>query len=361
MRWLLFLLLFIAILPFSCHRKIQRSFATQVQVSEALPTPVSYENSKSPCKDRLNYAPDLDHPEHTPTKVIRVNFHIMCKNDSTGNFNQADGRGFIQAVLKEANKKLLHNKPMHLPLHNNNPVLPMRYKYQLTSDPEREEDDGIYFHYDDELYFMIAGGRDQNNYTRTVFKKYGIQKGRVLNVFVMGQHTDSLKSATYRPYERGIAFGNWVKVAAWHHMTRKDKWKDHRPVTRTSALNAMRLLHHEIGHTLGLPHTWRGNDGCDDTPNHDNCWNKTKNNSRCDSLWSNNFMDYNAHCSAWSACQIATIHRNLHNRDRLRALLVTSWCSLKEEKPFTSMIPSIGMAPKTWRATSSCKPAPNLP
>ncbi|MEM9918582.1 MAG: M43 family zinc metalloprotease [Bacteroidota bacterium] len=335
MRWLSFILFFIVILLFSCQPKLQRSFVRQLAVSPNLPIPASYDQRSSPCRDKLNYAPDLQYLEHTPVKIIRVNFHIMCKADSSANFGRARGRGFIRQVVKEANSKLRNNKKMHLPLHHNNPLLPMRYQYELTPDTAVAGDDGIYFHYDDELYHMIAGGRHQNNYSQDVFKKYGIRKDDVLNVFVMGIHSDSLQSKTYRPSGRGIAFSSWVKVAAWYHNCRNDRWKDNKPTDRKSAISAMRLLNHEIGHTLGLWHTWRGNDGCDDTPNHRNCWNKTDNNSQCDSLWSNNFMDYNAHSSAWSGCQIATIHYNLHKRKKLRQLLAPTWCSFKEDKSIT--------------------------
>ena len=60
---------------------------------------------------------------------------------------------------------------------------------------------------------------------------------------------------------------------------------------------------HELGHSLGLLHTWNQDDGCDDTPRNAGCWGDT-----C----SNNMMDYNASQSALTACQLGIIHYYLY-------------------------------------------------
>ena len=323
-----FLLSFLLIL--ACQKKYKRYFITELTHSEVITDlPSAYQNR--PCQDKLNYAPDLRHPEHSPIKYVRVNFHVMCDANGGGNFDEPTGRLFINQVLTAANDKLTRNKKMNLPPGNDTPVLPMQYRYVLTPDPSIPGDDGIYFHYDDSNYYMLAGGPNQNNFSHDVYKKYGVQKDSVLNVFVMGAHVDSLKRSGYRPGSKGVGFGSWAKVSGWHFNVQDTIVSKGKRKPRKGKWNAQKLLHHEIGHCLGLRHTWRSNDGCDDTPRHSNCWNKTKH-APCDTFWSNNFMDYNAHGSAWSPCQIATIHYNFQNKRATRKLLEPRWCKLDTSK-----------------------------
>jgi Pregnancy-associated plasma protein-A len=324
-RFLLFFCLCVVI--FSCNNKINKEFITSAtsQSSDA-------DDQRSACKDKLSYVPDLEHLDHTPIKKLQLNFHIMSKADSTANFDQKTARVFINQVMEAANDKLGRNKPMNLPPGNDTPVVPMRYQFVLTPRPDVADDDGIYFHYDDDLYFMIGKGKDKNHYSKAVYEKYGIQKDTVLNIFVMSHHVDSLKSPTYVANAKGIGFGKWLKVGHWYYGTRDTTWQNGKPKTKYTKWNAVQLLNHEIGHCLGLRHSWRGNDGCDDTPKHPNCWNKTKT-PPCDTMWSNNFMDYNAHSSAWSPCQIGSIHYNLSNKKKkIRRLLQRTWCHLDETK-----------------------------
>ncbi len=119
----------------------------------------------------------------------------------------------------------------------------------------------------------------------------------------------------------------------WYEGVSDTTWTNGKPKTAYTKWDAVKLLHHEIGHSMGLRHTWRGNDGCDDTPTHSNCWNRTKGKKPCDEWWSNNFMDYNAHCSAWSPCQIGILHRNFSDkRKTVRKLLEPNWCYLDDSK-----------------------------
>ncbi|MEM1323881.1 MAG: hypothetical protein AAGG75_26715 [Bacteroidota bacterium] len=317
----------------SCNRGLERQFMTTMLVDEELIRPSGY-NNLGHCGDKLAYAPDLDFPEHTPTKTIRLNFHIMCKEDGSSNFDKEKGRLFINQVLEAANDKLGRNSQMRLPLGNATPVLPIGYRYKLTPRPNVPGDEGIYFHYDDELYYMLSEGKSRNNYDRTVFNKYGIQKDTVMNVFVMTHPVDSLKSPKFNPHNKtnGIAFGSWLKVNGWFFNVQDTVWRNGKMSLPKGKWFCQKLLNHEVGHCLGLRHSWRSNDGCDDTPKHPNCWGKSKR-PPCDSLWSNNFMDYNTHASAWSPCQIGTVHYNFSSKKRkIRRLLERTWCTLKEDQ-----------------------------
>jgi len=322
-----FLLVCCCLVFFTCNNTINKEFITS-----AINNSTETEEPGNCCGDQESYIPDLEHIDHTPIKYMHINFHIMAKADSTGNFNQKNGRVFINQIMKAANDKLGRNKKMNLPPGNDTPVVPMRYRYRLTPGTDAADDDGIYFHYDDDLYFMVGKGKDKNNYSKDVFEKYGIQKDTVLNIFVMSHHVDSLKSSTYVANSKGIGFGNWLKVVHWYKGTRDTIWEHGKPKTKFTKWDAIHLLNHEIGHCIGLRHTWQGNDGCDDTPRNPNCWNKTKT-APCDTMWSNNVMDYNAHVSAWTPCQIGRIQYNFSNKKKkYRRLLEPSWCYLDEDK-----------------------------
>ena len=310
---------------------IKRQFTSKIIVPSPKQlgyTPVAI----SPCRDHLAHIPNLDKLDRTPIKYLRVNFHIMRRADGSGNFSDEEGKSQILEVLAKANKMLANNKKMNLPVGNNIPVLPTRIRYVLTPDPNDPDDDGIYFHNDEENYFLIGKGKHVNNYKKDIYNKYGIQKGEVLNVFVMGYHADSLQSKTYHPRVRGIGFGNWCKVSTWYHQFKPETQKAYKAKFSKYDINYSHTnLNHEIGHVLGLRHAWTRNDGCDDTPQHRNCWGQGA--PPCDGPISNNVMDYSATPQGWTPCQIAKMHYNLARKKRpVRKLLIPKWCQLDESK-----------------------------
>ena len=269
------------------------------------------------CRDALAHAPDPKHLDHTPIKFVRVNVHFVNSADSTKNYTGARAQDFGPKLISEANKYLEQNQQMWLPHGNSTPVLPMRYRYVLTSSKGYETHNGIYCHYDDQLFPFVSRGRNRNNYSRDVIKRYGIGLDSIINLFVMVHHPDSILSETYKVTSAGIALGTGVKLSGIFE-TRKHP-------------NAFRgLVNHEIGHVLGLRHTWNTNDGCDDTPRHTNCWNRTAS-APCDTGASNNLMDYNANQHAWTPCQIGKIHMNFSRENSLqRKVLQSNWCQLDD-------------------------------
>ncbi len=285
----------------------------------------------APCSDAMHYVPDTAKLEYTPMRYVKVNFHIMQDRNGKGNFPEDIGKKYINELLRQANETLLKgNKKMNLPKGNNMDVLPTRYQYVLSPDPSRPGDDGIYFHRDDDMYYMINRGPDGNVFDRKIFKKHGVQKDDVLNVFVLTDHLDSLKSPTYKGGDRGVSMGSWVKVMGWWRMYEQNLAGPGQKPFYFREWHTQKLLNHEIGHSLGLAHSWVANDRCDDTPPHANCFNVGS--PPCDVI-SNNVMDYNIHMNAWSPCQIGIIHKFFSTQGSMqRRFIVKDWCELDKSK-----------------------------
>ena len=325
----------------SCNKGIKKEYLSQVT-----PIPASYDQGTTinngpkktrtgvGCRNKDNYIPNPERLEFTPVKIVKVNFHIMRGSKGDGNFpDKRMGTAYVKKVLEASNQKLKDNAKMFLPKGNDTPKLPTQYQYELTPRPNDPNDDGIYFHDDDQLFFMNNRGKKKNIFTKDVYKKYGIQKDTVLNIFIMGVHPDSVTSKTYKMSSNGIAFGKWTKLASFYYFMKNKTWKEGQEFEFQDFWKSQRLLNHEVGHCLGLRHSWIRNDGCDDTPQHPNCWNYTKNGTSCDTEISNNIMDYTAHAGAWTPCQIATAHYNMARKDgRIRNLLKKTWCELDESQ-----------------------------
>ncbi|MDH3649455.1 MAG: M43 family zinc metalloprotease [Saprospiraceae bacterium] len=243
----------------------------------------------------------------------------MNSSDSTKNYNVARARQFGPQLIDEANRFLEKNRKMWLPVGNHTGVFPPRYRYVLSISEGFEEQGGVYCHYNDELFSFVSRGRNRNNYSRDVIRTYGIGLDSIVNLFIMPHHPDSITSTSYKVTSAGIALGSGVKLSGIFE-SRKHP-------------NAFRgLVNHEIGHVLGLKHTWNINDGCDDTPRNSNCWNRTTN-APCDTDASNNLMDYNANQHAWTPCQIGKIQMNFaQERSLQRKVIQQNWCHVDERQ-----------------------------
>ncbi len=265
--------------------------------------------------DWQHYLLDPAHPEYMPARLLRVNFHVMNSRDSSHNFRPEAGRDYCRRLLENANRQLDTNiRNWRSP--QGTEVLPKNYRYVLWPQPG---DDGIYFHFDDSLYFLVYIGKNQNNYDHTVIRKYGIGTDSILNIFIQVHPDDSIRSPTYKANLQGIALGTSVKLAGMYEQGE-------------NAFGHEALLNHEVGHSLGLIHAW-GEDNCPDTDKHPNkCWEWTEQ-PPCRDQASNNMMDYNAYQLALTPCQIGRIQRGLSDeKSALRRCLIPTWCTRQEGK-----------------------------
>ncbi len=322
-------LLFILLILISIHSCKETSFlnsndiSTETEVSDQLVRPNHYSA----------YYPDSTFA----IRYVRVNFHIMRDGKGLHNFSEEEGTAYIHEYLIETNKKLADNQKMFIPDGNNTPVLPTRYRFELAPDPNIDGDDGIYFHNDEELYNFVKRSKKRSQMSNFIFKKYGVQKGKVLNVFVQPHHPDSLKSKTFKKVITGIAFPNknWLRLAGLYSYSRDTMGIKKGVAVTKGAWFCAGLMNHESGHVLGIHHTWSGNDGCSDTPNNPNCYTRQKN-APCNTKASNNVMDYNTYQNAWSPCQLGKVHRNFSNKNSAqRKMLKRTWCSLNPDATIT--------------------------
>ncbi|HMQ46932.1 MAG TPA: M43 family zinc metalloprotease [Saprospiraceae bacterium] len=292
-----------------------------LRVDEVQRVPASFENAKSPCNEWESYVPDTLHPEHTPMRYVRINMHWMNTRDTAYDLKGHDMVRYTKNMVYAANYDLSKNKKMYLPHGNDTPALPIGVRLLLTPRPDDTTDDGIYFHYDDSLYYYVHKGKNRNLHKREVINQYGVQLDTVLNIFIMPHHPDSVDSPTYKAYGVGVALGNAVKISGvYDNHTKYDDYWSHRGV-----------INHEVGHIYSLSHTWASNDGCDDTPRHpQDCYVKGQS-AHCDTSVSNNVMDYVAEQNSWSPCQIARVHRKMTDLgSKTRNYLLPTWCELTD-------------------------------
>lgn len=278
------------------------------------------------CLDSDLYIPDTNRLTLSPVRYIRVNAHVVDNDAGTANFDRPTGERYIRALFEAANYYVGRNERMWLPFGNTTPPLPPRYQYVLTGRENDPTDSGIYFHRDSR-YFQHdkTSRRFYSAQQREIFDTLGVRSGEVLNIFFVEHPTDSLHSPTYRPSSDGVGYPKWVKIVGQFH--RYDERKS-RHTLEELVDHQSGILNHEIGHTLGLAHTWASNDGCDDTPKNPNCWNLNERKPPCDT-WeniSNNMMDYNAYRRALTACQLGKIHQGFHFDQVQRGLLRPDWC-----------------------------------
>jgi len=315
-------LIFILIILFglSCSKKVVYN---KIKSEEDLNEIVSRSSDRKEACDCLktsSYEPREEWNVIEDPKVINLVFHFPNTTNFKNNFIGQDAFDYAKSLTKHSNIKLGKNKKMRLPAGNNTPIynIPWRYKQlEVSNSPNGK---AVYSFADDELCFFVNKGKNRNNYDKKIIKKHQRHEDRAINVFAMPHHPDSVASVTYRPSKAGIALGTAVKISGILQHDVKKMWQ------------IAPLYNHEIGHVVGLRHSWYKNDGCDDTPPNNNCYSATKE-GKCVGPTSNNMMDYNNMQMALTPCQIGIATKYMHNiKAKVRPMLEKDWCDYNPEK-----------------------------
>ncbi|MDF2456955.1 MAG: hypothetical protein K0R51_2948 [Cytophagaceae bacterium] len=227
------------------------------------------------------------------TMYLKVNFHFMLKSDGTGNFTEYDdgmgntnynGYMYAQDLVNSANGNLQNNQQTRLPIGNTVPIPTMNVRYVIG---------GIYFHRDDTHYTYDWYGNANS--------AYGIDKTTEINAYF--SYLNSPIGGALGGVAGGINPSNsndrWVKLAS--------PWQKYFVGYGVWAFTG--LFNHEIGHLLGLYHTFDNSETCLDTytsgTGTSGPW--------CGSTADNNMMDYNCEQVAITPCQWGIMKNQLEN------------------------------------------------
>jgi len=249
------------------------------------------------------------------------NFTIV---DSLG--KDAPGWYWLRGVVKDASDRMGEIHPMNMPSPSPH-IKDSRIRYKVV---------GVYAWQNQKLYDL-----DQvipntgNTMYRYVMKQDDVaHKENALHLFFAGSNNKNGGKISSRGIASGAPDKRWTVMFNTHNLSLKNPrfW----PAT---------LLAHELGHNLGLRHTWNQSDGCDDTPMNPyhldrsatsfQCWALNEPaNGKCDEIekCSNNLMDYNAYQNALTECQVVKIHYNIYNNiGDLQDIIITQKSNQNEE------------------------------
>lgn len=303
----------------------------------------------SPCDEKTNYAPN--NPDHTPLKIIKVRFHVLRDASGNGNFSNADAIQYISDLLDHnqygTNHYLQNIQSMNLPMGNSTPTLTdSRIRYELTpaaNDPNDTDQDGICFHNSASHYYLAPdmgsnnslypGGTVIYSQSSSDFSRYntfGDQSGNVVNIYMPALHPEYVQeimngnqTVSTTGWAEWYGENNLVLIGAYERFQNLDNHPIQGSFPGTyftgwyygfGLSSFAKLLNHEMGHILGLRHSWSFSDDyfggldCGDSPLNPNLYNSANHSH------SNNMMDYNADQDALTPCQLGIIHYNLMHR-----------------------------------------------
>ncbi|OJX88816.1 MAG: hypothetical protein BGP01_05625 [Paludibacter sp. 47-17] len=236
----------------------------------------------------LNWSNYTDYDcNNTTIKVVRLTFHIIQKEDGSNNFpNNSTSNEFLSvSTMETLNNSMRENAVMNLDAHLA-PFQPdTRIRFELTN---------IYYWND-----------DYDNEYRTYYSNYYNNVYYVLyGNYLTAKYVTSRPNVMFKDNSIHVFFCMGGSSAGGHTTLASSKWMVLTNMSTSHPAFTFRTIKHEMGHIMGLEHSWIANDGCDDTPPNPNCWDQ----HNCDSVHSNNTMDYNNCQCAFTQCQINKMH-----------------------------------------------------
>jgi len=257
MREITFMLLF---LTFFLSLKAQhyQCFTEDIDTSNVIV------NMTETCMDFTKYIPN----DLSSRLYVKINYHFFRMNDGTGIYQPSDS-SLIKRMTNWVNDMYRHLQPPTIPAI---PPADTLYDSKISFTVK-----GVYYHDNSDYYI-----RYKSHCLGIFYNTYGVNKTSEINVFF---YIDTAFS-----YGGGCAKTNYITM---HN-------------NNISSYAAAQLLAHELGHSLGLWHTWERQ--FDDTfyPD-DNTAALPCNNSTI----SNNIMGYNTCGSYLSPKQIGYMHFRL--------------------------------------------------
>ena len=233
------------------------------------------------CSDQLAYTPDKSHSyQNTPNLVFRLNYHFIRPTNGSGPF-AGDMSSLVHSEVGGLNWFYNDIAP---------PTLPVSPPAEYIDDARvRFVLEGIYYHDDDAWYNIPTV-----HCSSTLLNAFGVDADEVINIFY---YTSSYQGSY------GCGPQSYVNM------------------TNSFPSSAHGLLAHELGHVLGLPHTFTDccfDDSYSDTY-HPDC-NTGWVSCGVNEVWggtcqsgvgvgvSNNIMGYNSCRKYLSPMQMARIH-----------------------------------------------------